>query len=71
MRHLFQEAKQAIIKKVLNDKSKTQQEWAQLNNVGLSTLNKWLKAYRIDKQNNDSYRSVAKNQLPILNVLII
>jgi transposase-like protein len=46
MQKLSEQAKQAIVKKALNRGEQTLRELAEANNVGLSTLGKWLKKYR-------------------------
>lgn len=46
MKHLSKDAKLAIVKKALNSETKTVTQIAREHNVGLSTLEKWLKNYR-------------------------
>lgn len=46
MQKLSEDAKQAIVEKALNRDGRTLREIAESNNVGLSTLGKWLKKYR-------------------------
>lgn len=49
MSHLTAEAKEAIVLKALNRGSETIESIAQANNVGLSTLQKWLRNHREGK----------------------
>lgn len=45
MKHLRQEVKEAIAEKALNRKDKTLVEIANENNIGLSTLQRWVQRY--------------------------
>ena len=45
MKHLRQEVKKTIVEKALNRKDKTLVEIASENNIGLSTLQRWLHRY--------------------------
>jgi transposase-like protein len=49
MKNLTIEAKEAIVRQALDNHGRTQAEIARLNHVGLSTLERWLKAYREGK----------------------
>lgn len=49
MNHLSLDAKEAIVLKALNRGSETLESLARSNNVGLSTLQKWLRHYREGK----------------------
>lgn len=51
MRHLTQEAKKTIVEKALNRKDQNLAEIASIHNVGLSTLEKWIRHYKECKQN--------------------
>ena len=46
MGHLTAEAKEQIVKKALGQGVKSLKEIATLNNIGYSTLGRWLRAYR-------------------------
>jgi transposase len=47
MAHLSEEAKQVIINKALNRNSQTMAEIALTNNIGHSTLSRWVKCFRL------------------------
>jgi transposase-like protein len=46
MRQLTQEAKKAIVEKALNRKDQNLADVANIHNVGLSTLSKWIRKYK-------------------------
>ena len=46
MSHLSVEAKEAIVQQVLNRGTKSIRSIAESNNIGLSSLQKWVRAYR-------------------------
>ena len=51
MSHLTPEGKKAIVEKALNRKDKTLLEIAKTHNIGLSTLDKWIRQYKDGKAN--------------------
>lgn len=54
MGHLSVEAKEAIVIKAINRGTDTVESIAQINNVGLSTLRKWIRRYREEQPLSDS-----------------
>lgn len=63
MKHLTREAKKAIVEKALNRKDKKLSEIANMHNIGLSTLEKWIRQYKDDKPNTLTVASSSNTQL--------
>jgi len=63
MRHLSIEARQSIVEKALQLKGRSVKEIAEINNIGYSTLQKWIQRYK----NNDQLflPSVVKSKTQI------
>ena len=51
MTHISEEAKQVIIKKALNRDGQSMSAIAIANNIGIATLSRWLKPFRITSKN--------------------
>ncbi len=64
MSHLTPEGKKAIVEKALSRKDKTLLEIAKTHNIGLSTLDKWIRQYKDGKANRLSVVSSSNAQLP-------
>jgi transposase len=62
MKHLTQEAKQAIVEKALNRKETTLSEIASMHNIGFSTLETWLRQYKEGKRSRPSVGSSPASQ---------
>jgi len=67
MTHLSEEAKLAIVKKVLDNNGRNMAEIALTHNVGYSSLGKWLKKYKSDAHNpiNQSIVNDTSPPLPV------
>lgn len=63
MGHLSLEAKEAIVNQAIHRSSKGIKEIATVNNIGYSTLQRWLKEYRTNSDSNTPKQKNNKDQL--------
>jgi transposase len=65
MTHISEEARQAIIKKALSRNGQTIHEIARANNIGYSTLSRWMKPFR-SKGQVANKKQTSASRLPTL-----
>lgn len=63
MTHLSEEAKQVIIKKALNRQGETIVEIASANNIGHSTLSRWLKSFKSEENSTMPAKTSVKESI--------